>query len=104
MNGMNIGADASIPSRRSWITCPISWTSRRITKPAANDQPQMSEYAAIETSIVAEVESTLIFGSRSRIAFALLANAMTATAIGPRNFFARSVNEPDRPPPGWMGS
>jgi hypothetical protein len=37
-NGMNIGALASMPSRRSWMTWPISWTS---SKPAANFQPQM---------------------------------------------------------------
>jgi len=40
--GMNIGALALMPSRRSWITCPISWTNRRITKPIANFQPQIS--------------------------------------------------------------
>ncbi len=39
---MNIGALALIPSRRSWITCPISWTSSRSTKPTANFQPQIS--------------------------------------------------------------
>jgi hypothetical protein len=41
MNGMNSGALASMPSRRSWITWPISWTNSRITKPTANFQPQM---------------------------------------------------------------
>ena len=39
-NGMNIGALASIPSRRSWMTWPISWTSSSTTKPTANFQPQ----------------------------------------------------------------
>ena len=38
-NGMNIGALASMPSRRSWMTWPISWTSSSSTKPAANFQP-----------------------------------------------------------------
>ena len=38
---MNIGALAGMPSRRSWITCPISWTSSSSTKPTANFQPQM---------------------------------------------------------------
>ena len=38
---MNIGADARMPSRRSWITWPISWTSSRTTKPIANQKPQM---------------------------------------------------------------
>ena len=33
-NGMNIGALASIPSRRSWITWPISCTSSSSTKPS----------------------------------------------------------------------
>ena len=42
-NGMNIGADASIPSRRSWITCPISCTNSSATNPTANFQPQIRE-------------------------------------------------------------
>ena len=42
-NGTNIGALAFRPSRRSWITWPTSWMNRRITKPAANDQPHSSE-------------------------------------------------------------
>ncbi len=33
---MNIGAEALIPSRRSWITWPISCTKRRATNPTAN--------------------------------------------------------------------
>ena len=37
--GMNIGALASMPSRRSWMTWPISWTSSSSTKPTANFQP-----------------------------------------------------------------
>ena len=37
---MNIGALALMPSRRSWITWPISWTSSRTTKPTAKVQPQ----------------------------------------------------------------
>ena len=41
MNGMKTGALAGMPSRRSWITCPISWTNSRITKPTANFQPQI---------------------------------------------------------------
>ena len=36
-----VRADASTPSRRSWITCPISWTSSKSTKPTANCQPQI---------------------------------------------------------------
>ena len=40
--GMNIGAEASMPSRRSWITWPISCTSSSSTKPTANGQPQIS--------------------------------------------------------------
>ena len=67
-NGTNIGALASMPSRRSWMTCPISCTSSSSTKPTANFQPQMSAYAAIDTSIVADVVSTFAFGSTSRAA------------------------------------
>ena len=40
---MNIGADALTPSRRSWITWPISCTSSSSTNPTANLQPQISE-------------------------------------------------------------
>ena len=40
---MNIGALASMPSRRSWITWPISWMNISTTKPAANSQPHSSE-------------------------------------------------------------
>ena len=39
---MNIGADAGMPSRRSWITWPISCTNSSRTKPIANFQPQSS--------------------------------------------------------------
>ncbi len=42
MKGMNIGADALIPSRRSWNTCPSSWRSRRSTKPIEKSQPKIS--------------------------------------------------------------
>ena len=38
---MNIGALALIPSRRSAITWPISWTSSSTTNPAANGKPQI---------------------------------------------------------------
>ena len=38
---MNIGADAGTPSRRSWITWPISCTIRSSMNPSANRQPQM---------------------------------------------------------------
>ena len=37
---MNIGALALMPSRRSWITWPISCTNSSTTKPTANVQPQ----------------------------------------------------------------
>jgi hypothetical protein len=40
-NGMKTGALASIPSRRSWKTCPSSCTSSSRTNPSANFQPQM---------------------------------------------------------------
>ena len=40
-NGMNIGAEAGTPSRRSWITWPISCTIRSSMNPSANRQPQM---------------------------------------------------------------
>ena len=40
--GTNIGAEAFIPSRRSWITCPVSCSRRRTTKPTANGKPKRS--------------------------------------------------------------
>ena len=42
MKGMNIGALALMPSRRSWITWPISCTNSSTTKPTANVQPKNS--------------------------------------------------------------
>ena len=65
-NGMNIGALALIPSRRSAITCPISWISSSTVNPAANAHPNTKLYAAIETSIVPAVVSSFSLGS-SRI-------------------------------------
>ena len=66
---MKSGALARTPSRRSCTTCPISWTSRSSTKPIANCQPQISEYAAIDTSIEPEVVRILSFGRISSSAF-----------------------------------
>ncbi len=68
---MNIGADAGMPSRRSWTTCPSSWTSSSRTKPTANFQPQIQAYAATETSIVPEVAKILNLKSARRAALNL---------------------------------
>ena len=38
--GMKMGALAGTPSRRSWMTWPISWTKSSATNPTANFQPQ----------------------------------------------------------------
>ena len=38
---MNSGAVAGTPSRRSWITWPISWIRSSTVKPSANRQLQM---------------------------------------------------------------
>ncbi len=38
--GMNMGALAGTPSRRSWKTWPISCTNSSSTNPAANSQPK----------------------------------------------------------------
>jgi hypothetical protein len=100
---MNIGADASIPSRRSWITCPISWTNSKSTKPTANDQPQISAYAAIETSIEAEVVRIFSFGSSSRSALPLVASNSSAAPSGAPTRFRLSRQSP-RPEPGCSGS
>jgi hypothetical protein len=83
MNGMNIGRLALRPSRRSWMTWPISCTSSRATKPTANCQPQSTAYAAIETNIVPVLASSLIFGSNSRIALSLAKKATIAAPTGP---------------------
>ena len=42
MKGMNTGALALTPSRRSAMTWPISWTKSSTTNPTANRQPQIS--------------------------------------------------------------
>ena len=77
--GMNIGALAFSPSRRSWITCPISCTNSSTTNPAANSQPQNRLYAATDTSAVPEVVSSLTLGSSSRKPLIAVKNlAMTA--------------------------
>ncbi len=62
---MNMGALASTPSRRSWMTWPISWTSSSSTNPTANLQPQMRLYAAIDTSIVPDVVRILSLPAKS---------------------------------------
>ena len=71
---MNIGADAGMPSRRSWNTCPSSCTSSSNTNPIANFQPQISEYAATETSAEADVVNSFSLGSRSSRPLPLAAN------------------------------
>ena len=53
-----------MPSRRSWITWPISCTNRSRTRPTAKRQPHHSEYAATDTSAVPAEVSTFSFGSR----------------------------------------
>ena len=78
---MKVGALALIPSRRSWMTCPISWTNRSTTIPSANVQPQKSEYAATDTSAVPAVVSSLSFGSSSSAPLIAAKNFATTAAI-----------------------
>jgi hypothetical protein len=89
---MNIGADALMPSRRSWKTCPISWIKSSSTNPTANFQPQIRAYAAIETSIVADVVKILIFGSRNSSALSFAPNlsriSPSAASRPPKRFQA----------------
>ena len=91
-NGMNSGAVARTPSRRSCNTCPYSWISSNNTNPTANSQPHSSVYAAIETSIEISTEANFTF---DRISAPHLAAAITAAAAepsarrtGPRRFSA----------------
>jgi hypothetical protein len=82
-NGMNIGALAWMPSRRSWRTCPISWMKSSTTKPTANLQPQISEYAAMLTSIDPDVVRTLSLGSASSATLPNFSAKAPATSSGP---------------------
>src|ERR1044072_5837725 len=56
---------------------------RSATKPTANFQPQISAYAATETSIDAEVVSTFAFGRSSNAALPHLSSASSPTKSGP---------------------
>jgi hypothetical protein len=79
-NGMKTGALAWMPSRRSWMTWPISCTNSSTTKPTANFQPQIRLYAATDTSIDPDVVRTLSFGSRKRTAFSFAPSFTARTA------------------------
>jgi hypothetical protein len=72
------------------MTWPISCTSRSRTKPSANFQPQISEYAATETSIDADVVNSFSFGSSRASALSLAANFTaripTAASAPPARF------------------
>jgi hypothetical protein len=69
--GMKSGAEAGTPCLRSSSTCPSSWTKMRSTKPTANFQPQIQAYAAIETSIEADVAKILNLKTASKTALNL---------------------------------
>ena len=97
MNGMNIGALALMPSRRSAITWPISCTKRSATRPIAKLQPKNRLYAATDTSAVAEVLSSLIFGSSRRI---VLNFASSATIAAPAALSFSRTRERRRAPKG----
>ena len=96
---MNRGAEAGIPCRRSSSTCPSSWTSSRTTNPTAKRQPQIHEYAAIETSIDPDVTKSLNLKSASTSALNLKMSKPTA-AIGAQSFRPSSRSRPC----GWIGS
>jgi hypothetical protein len=80
---MNIGALAWTPSRRSWMTWPISWMNSSTTKPTANLQPQMSEYAAMLTSIDPDVVRILSLGRASSATLPNFRARAPATNSGP---------------------
>ena len=61
----------------------------------ANGNPQITEYAAIDTSIVPDVVNSFSFGSSSRMVLNLARNATIAARIGPN---LRLIN------PGLRGS
>jgi len=83
---MNIGALALIPSRRSAITCPISWINSSTVNPAANAHPNTKLYAAIDTIIVPAVVSSFSFGKQQdrRLSFVSSATIATSTPASPR--------------------
>src|SRR3954451_15511811 len=73
-NGMKTGALAAMPSRRSWITWPISCTNSSSTKPIPNFQPHSRLYAATDTSMDPDVVRIFSFGSSSRTTLIFAAN------------------------------
>src|SRR4051794_17448042 len=79
-NGMKTGALAAMPSRRSWITWPISCTNSSSTKPIANFQPHSRLYAATDTSMDPDVVRIFSFGSSSRTTLIFAANLTTRIA------------------------
>ena len=74
-NGMNIGALALRPSRRSAITWPISCTNSSAMKPAANGQPQIHAYAASETGSCRPTRTASALGSSTRMALNFAKNS-----------------------------
>ena len=80
MNGMKIGALAFTPSRRSWITWPISCTSRSSAKPTPKRQPQNSAYTQIETT---KLNRKLTLPSPASNSQPNLTTASTAATIPP---------------------
>jgi hypothetical protein len=81
---MNSGALAGMPSRRSCRTCPISCTNSSRTNPRANLQPQISAYAATETSIDADVVNSLSLGRSSRRPLSFVRARRATTSRPPR--------------------
>jgi hypothetical protein len=80
---MKTGADALAP-RRSAMTWPISWMNSSTTNPTAKRQPQMSAYAATDTSIEPDVVRSLSLGSSSNTVLPLAAiTRMVASTLLP---------------------
>ena len=101
-NGTNRIGLVGMPSRRSAIACPSSWTNRRRTKSAAKCQPQSKVYAPIETTIEPAVVRYFSLMPSSSSTFALVANFASNRARPPIGANTRrSVSR--RPERGWIG-
>src|SRR5829696_9725331 len=94
--GMNIGADAGIPSRRNCTTWPISCTQIRTTNPIANHTGKSSAYAPTLSTIVRAVPRNLTFSARSASPLNLASNTPTTASGASRRLSALQSPPSDR--------
>src|ERR687898_1818202 len=108
--GMNIGAEAGIPSRLSCRTWPISCTQIRTTNPTANQIGKSKAYAPTLTTIVKAVPMNLVFSASSARPLNLTSRTPTAARGAKRRLsrlqgppWSRGYWGPSDAPPGRCG-